>query len=106
MIRCFLLQPALRRHLNEGEPLSESTRAHLSACAECRGIVEEHRVVIARLKAPAEVEAPFLRAHIMNSIRSPATRRPTWKPVWLFATIIAMTVIASKSVCPRSTVKQ
>jgi predicted anti-sigma-YlaC factor YlaD len=71
MISCLLHQPALRRHLDDAEPLSERTTAHLKHCRRCREMFAAHSTMIKHLSAEkleAEPTPAFLHARIMSSL--------------------------------------
>ena len=92
MISCLFHQSALRRHLDDGWPLSARTQSHLDKCSSCREMLEEHSAIIQRLNAKklGSMETPaFLHTRIMNGIRadvSPSARRsPSLR--WAFATV-------------------
>jgi hypothetical protein len=73
MISCLFHQPALRRHLDDNEPLLGAAKAHLSACRGCREMVAEHRTIIGHLSAHRAAPIPpppFLHARIVNSIEA------------------------------------
>jgi hypothetical protein len=71
MISCFFHQPALRRHLDDGEELSTRSNSHLQACPKCREMLAAHRTIIEHLSArrnqPPATPA-FLHARIMNNL--------------------------------------
>jgi predicted anti-sigma-YlaC factor YlaD len=89
MISCFLHQPALRRHLDDGHELSARTKAHLHLCLKCRELVAAHRAIIEHLsvrRSASPETPPFLHARIMNNLES-APRRQTVSPLrWAAAT--------------------
>ena len=71
MISCFLHQPALRRHLDDGEELSARAKSHLQACPKCRETLAAHRTIINHLSARRNqsLDTPaFLHARIMNNL--------------------------------------
>lgn len=75
MISCFFHHRAIRRHLDDSEPLSQSTTGHVEQCADCRELLATHALVMKRLTTPpAQIEAPpFLHARVMNSLRETPT---------------------------------
>ena len=79
MIACLLHQPALRRHLDDGAPLSSRTQSHLASCGACREMVAEHRQIIAALETRRQrsVDTPhFLHSRVMAGLRKNQPNQP------------------------------
>jgi hypothetical protein len=97
MIRCWTHRNEIRRHLNEGAAIPETTREHLTTCANCREILEAHNSVQNALtrERPAHIELPFLRARILNALQpQPSrTREASWSACTLRRFGIAVTLV-------------
>jgi hypothetical protein len=78
MISCLFHNHAIRRHFNDDEPLSESTKAHVDHCGRCRELLVVHSSLVKGLAATAEqIEPPpFLHARVMNQLRETPTPAP------------------------------
>jgi hypothetical protein len=73
MISCFFHQPALRRHLDDGEELSSHAQSHVQACPKCREMLAAHRAIVEHLSArrnPSPATPAFLHARIMNNLEA------------------------------------
>lgn len=104
MISCFFHNRAIRRRFDDGQPLSESTTAHIEACAECRDFVATHSAVVNGLAMrPAEIDPPpFLHGRVMNTLRegpAPARHIPKWQ--WAVATSAVALITISIAVLPQ-----
>ena len=97
MISSFVHNRAIRRHLDDGEPLSESAKAHLEQCANCRELLATHSLVSKGLATPpAQIEAPpFLHVHVMNGLRetpAPPRRHPKFQWAAAMSGIALLTI--------------
>lgn len=110
MISCLFHQPALRRHLDDGEPLSARAQGHLNACPHCREMVASHLAIIKNLNAnrrgPIETPA-FLHARVMNDIRTTQPAKPRAVLRWATAAVViaflaAIAVFLMKPAAPRT----
>lgn len=69
MNTCWLHRRSIQNFLEGESPLSAAAQRHLEQCETCARELSEHRSLLASLsKKPAEAEAPFLRARILNSL--------------------------------------
>jgi hypothetical protein len=104
MISCFFHNRAIRRHLDDGEPLSQSARDHINDCASCREFLAMHSAVVKSLTAlpVEEIEAPrFLHARVMNKLReTPTTASRNHKWQWAVATSAVALLTISIAVLP------
>lgn len=80
MKSCWLYRGSIRNFIEGEGALSAAAELHVRKCAECAAQIETHLEVLRSLRRkPAQPEAPFLRARILNSLeREPARveRRP------------------------------
>jgi hypothetical protein len=103
MISCLFHKPALRRHLDDGEPLSGSTKAHLEHCANCRELLAVHSSIIKSLAViPALIDPPpFLHARVMNSLReTPTAPRRDFKFQWAAVTCAVASITIGIALLP------
>jgi hypothetical protein len=103
MISCFFHSHAIHRHLDDGEPLPESTTGHIENCARCRQTVNGQSAVIEALIAPVErTEAPpFLHARIIRALREPQNKpRRNLKTQWAVATCAIAVITIGLAVFP------
>jgi hypothetical protein len=105
MISCFFHSYAIHRHLDDGEPLPESTTAHIENCSHCRKIAHGQSTVIKALSAPVErtQAPPFLHARIIRALREPRNKPSrNLKTQWAVATC-AVAVITTSTGAQRRT---
>ena len=70
MNTCWLHRRAIQNFLEGEAPLSAAAQRHLDQCEACASEINEQRALISSLSTkPVEVETPFLRARILNSVR-------------------------------------
>src|SRR4051794_29848262 len=97
MIFCLFHQPALRRHLDDGEPLSARAQSHLGHCRHCREMLRSHLAIIHHLSAKAGEPVdppPFLHARVMNGLRERSSEnQPSFALRWTMG--IAVIVMAA-----------
>jgi anti-sigma factor RsiW len=96
MISCFFHQPALRRHLDDNEPLAARAQSHLDACPRCREMVAAHLAIIKNLSANRgdSIETPpFLHARVVNDLRKTQPEKP--RAVLHWATAAAAIALVS-----------
>ena len=104
MILCFFHQPALRRHLNDGGPLTPRAKAHLERCPRCREMVAAHLAIIKNLSAKrehAEGTPAFLHARVMNRIQATPTTADRGIPRWAGAVAAFAIVVATLLFTPK-----
>jgi hypothetical protein len=103
MISCLFHNRAIRRHLDESEPLSQSTKAHIEHCATCRELLALHSSIVRGLAAiPDRIDPPpFLHARVMNSLRkTPTAPRRDFKFQWAAATCAVALITISIALLP------
>src|SRR4051794_4365647 len=94
---CFFHQPALRRHLDDGQPLSARAQAHLGHCRDCREMVRSHLAIIQHLSAKSGEPTgapPFLHARVMEGLREQTRVKAqlSFAPRWAIAMAAVATI--------------
>ena len=97
---CPATRRQLKRHWDDGKPLSNRAKTHLESCHECRRFYLSHSAVINALKSttPSDptTSMPFLHRKIMASIQNTDQEVPVRSPLlnWRYGFITACLCVA------------
>ncbi|MSR66654.1 MAG: hypothetical protein EXS24_04700 [Pedosphaera sp.] len=111
---CRIHQWNIGRALDEGVELNSRTHAHLRSCGDCQHYHATQRRLVSQLAQPAAAiePPPFLRARVMNAIRSGEAIpvRNTWRlPLWATSAacvLLAVFLVSKQSLRPPALVSQ